>query len=91
MANAETTLLTEQIPSPLSDRVDQLAARLERSRGWVVQEALAAWVDLEDQRSRLTREAMDDVDAGSVIDHATVLAWADSLDTAQPLSTPALP
>ena len=28
---------------------------------------------------RLTREALADVDAGRVIDHQAVLAWADSL------------
>lgn len=88
MPNPETTILNEQIPQPLSDRVDQLAARQQRSRAWVVQTALTAWVDLEDERSLLTREAMDDIDAGSVVDLAAVQAWAESLDTDQPLPLP---
>lgn len=36
-------------------------------------------IDQEEVRSRLTREALEDVDAGRVIDHQAVQAWADSL------------
>ena len=72
----------------LAEKVDQLATRLERSRGWIVKQALAAWIDQEDERSRLTREALEDVSAGRVIDHQSVQAWADSLNTDQPLPAP---
>ncbi len=90
MAHTDTKVLTAHIPLPLAIKVDQMAARLERSRGWIVKQALSAWVDLEEERSRLTREAMADVDAGRVIDHQAVQAWADSLDTEHPLSVPVL-
>ena len=42
---------------------------MERSRGWVVKQALAAWLDQEEQRSRLTQKALADMDAGALIDH----------------------
>ena len=85
---AETKVLTAHISLPLADKIDQLASRLERSRGWIVKQALVAWVDQEEERSRLTREAMADVDAGRVIDHLAVQAWADSLGTDNPLTMP---
>lgn len=85
---ANTKVLTAHVPLPLAEKVDQLAARLERSRGWIVKQALTAWVDQEEERSRLTCEALADVDAGRVIDHQSVQAWADSLGTSQPLSMP---
>lgn len=88
MPTPHTKVLSAQIPLPLADKVDALAARLERSRGWIVKQALAAWVDQEEERSRLTREALADVDAGRVIDHQAVQAWADSLDTEHPLAEP---
>lgn len=88
MPQAETKVLTAHVPLPLAEKVDQLAARLDRSRGWIIKQALAAWIDQEEERSRLTREAMADVDAGSVIDHQAVQAWADSLDTDQPFPVP---
>lgn len=49
---------------------------------------LAAWVDQEDERHRLTLEALEDVDAGRVIDHQVIQAWADSLSTDRPLPPP---
>lgn len=91
MANTETKVLTAHVPLPLADKVDQLAARLERSRGWIVKQALSAWVAQEEERSRLTREAMEDVEAGRVIDHQTMQAWADSLETDSPLPPPVAP
>lgn len=88
MANAETKVLTAHVPLPLAERVEQLALRLDRSRGWIVKQALTAWIDQEEEHSRLTREAMADVDAGRVVDHAAVQAWAASLGTSKPKPVP---
>lgn len=88
MAQTETKVLTAHVPLPLAEKVDQMAARLERSRGWIVKQALSAWIEQEEERSRLTREALADVDAGRVIDHQAVQAWADSLGTDAPLPLP---
>lgn len=79
MSVVETKVLTAHLPLPLIEKVDQIAARLERSRGWIVKQALSAWIDQEAERNRLTREALADVDAGRVIDQRAVQAWADSL------------
>ncbi len=83
-----TKVVTAHVPVPLAEKVDQIAARLERSRGWVVKQALAAWIDQEEERRRLTLEALAEVDAGRFIDHQTVQAWADSLDAEKPLPLP---
>jgi len=88
MTQTKTKVLTAHIPLPLAEKVDQLAARLERSRGWILKQALSAWIDQEEERSRLTREALADVDADRVIDHQAVQAWAESLDTDTPLPVP---
>ena len=82
MGQPATKALTAQIPAPLAAKVDRMAARMERSRGWVVKQALSAWVEQEEERSRMTHEALANVDAGLVIDHQAVQAWADSLGTA---------
>jgi len=85
---ADTRVLTAHVPQALAEKVDQMAERLERSRGWIMKQALSAWIDQEDERSRLTREAMADVDAGQVIDHQAVQAWAESLGSEHPLPIP---
>jgi predicted transcriptional regulator len=88
MTSAATKVLTAHVPLPLAEKVDQMAARLERSRGWIMKQALIACIEQEEERSRLTREAVADVDAGNVIDHQAVQAWANSLDTESPLPVP---
>jgi predicted transcriptional regulator len=40
----ETRVLTAHVPVDLATKVDEVAARIERSRGWVIKQALAAWV-----------------------------------------------
>ncbi|OWO94060.1 CopG family transcriptional regulator [Rhizobium esperanzae] len=84
----ETKVLTAHVPLPLAQKVDQLASRLERSRGWIVKQALTAWIDQEEERRRLTLEALADVESGNVVDHQSVQAWADSLDGDEPISLP---
>jgi predicted transcriptional regulator len=88
MAQVKTKVITAHIPLQMAEKVDQMAERLERSRGWIMKQALSAWIDQEEERSRLTREALADVDAGRVIDHQSVQAWADSLTTDNPLDVP---
>ena len=41
-----------------------------------------------EERDRLTREGMDDVRTERVADHKAVQAWADSLDSNNPLPAP---
>lgn len=74
-----TKALTAHVPVPLVEKVDLIAARMDRSRGWVVKQALSAWIDQEELRRRMTLDAMTDVDAGHVIDHQSVQAWADCM------------
>lgn len=76
-----TKVLTAHVPIPLAEKVDQIAARIERSRGWIMKQALSAWVDQEEARRQMTLEAMADVEAGQIIDHQSVQAWAESLST----------
>lgn len=84
----DTKVLTAHVPVSLAEKVEQLATRLERSRGWIVKQALTAWIDQEEERQRLTQEALADVDEGRVIDHQAVQAWADSLSTGTPIPIP---
>lgn len=84
----ETRVLTAHVPVELAERIDERAKRIDRPRGWIVKQALAAWIDDEDERDRLTREAMADVRAGQFVQDADVQAWLDSLDTDSPLPMP---
>ncbi len=75
-----TRVVTAHIPSELAEQIDQLAARLDRPKGWIVKQALASWVELEAKRHQLTREGLADVDAGHLVDHASIEIWAKNLN-----------
>jgi len=83
-----TKVLTAHIPLPLAEKIDQFSLRLERSRGWIIKQALSAWLDQEEERQRLTMDALADVDAGRVIAHQNVQEWAESLSTENQLPLP---
>ena len=84
----DTRVLPAHVPRELADKVDEFADRLERSRGWIVKQALTAWIASEEERDQLTLEALADIDQGLLIDHEAVEAWADSLSTENPLPLP---
>ena len=83
-----TKVLTAYISSQLTEKIEQLAASLDRSRTWIIKQALTEWIDQEETRRQMTIEALADVDAERVVEHEKVKAWADSLDTDDPLSVP---
>lgn len=74
----QTKVITAHIPLDLAEKVDAAAERLERPRGWIVKKALAAWIEEEDLRDRLTREAMDEARRGLGVEEDEVKAWAAS-------------
>ncbi|MBZ0145368.1 MAG: ribbon-helix-helix domain-containing protein [Rhodocyclaceae bacterium] len=85
---SKTRALTAHVPVPLAIKVDELSERLKRSRGWIVKQALSSWVAQQEERDRLMLVAMSDVDAGRVVDHDSVQAWAESLSAEEPLPLP---
>jgi predicted transcriptional regulator len=88
MSHAETRVLTAHIPMVMANDIDQMALKLERSKNWIVKQALSAWIDQETLREKLTREALVDVDSGNLVSHETIQAWANSLETDIQLPAP---
>lgn len=77
----DTRVVTSHLPAELAKKLDGLAERLDRPKGWIVKEAIASYVALEEERHRMTLEALADVKAGRSLEHAEIEAWADSLGT----------
>jgi predicted transcriptional regulator len=74
-----TRVITAHVPLPLAEKVDHLAGMMDRSRGWIMKEALSAWVAREEEHHRMTLEGLADVAEGRTIDHAEVKAWVERL------------
>lgn len=83
-----TQSVTAHLPVELVQKLDRYAERLERSRGWIVKEAVRDWIEGEAERDRLTREALASADAGRLIDHERVEDWLDSLGSPNPKPPP---
>lgn len=74
-----TRVVTAHLPEELARKLDGLADRLDRPRGRPVKGAVEAYVGLAEDRDRETRAALDEVEAGHVMPHAEVEAWASGL------------
>jgi predicted transcriptional regulator len=72
-------MVTVHLPSDLAEKLDGLAEMLDRPKGWIVKEAIASYIALEEKRHRLTLEALADVDAGRTLGQDEVERWAEQL------------
>ena len=71
-----TRVVTAHLPADLARKLDGLAGQLDRPRGWLVKEAVEAYVALAEARQRETQAALDEVETGLTVEHAEVEAWA---------------
>jgi predicted transcriptional regulator len=88
MEKVTMRVLTTRLPLSLAQKVDEISQRLDRSKGWILQQALMDWISREEERTRLTLEGLADVDADRTIDESAVRSWVDSLDTDHPSPPP---
>ena len=79
----DTRVVTAHLPADLARKLDGLAERLDRPKGWIVKEAIASFISLEEKRFQLTLEALADVDSKRTVDHAEVEAWVEGLSKAK--------
>ena len=72
-------VVTANLPQKLAARLDKIAARRDRSKSWIVCQALDEWLAEEERRHELTLEALRDVDEGRTFTHEEVLERAARL------------
>jgi predicted transcriptional regulator len=85
------SITSVRLPEDLADRVDELAAKLQRSKSWIISEAVRDYVERaqgDAQRWRDTLKALDSVRAGKVIDGEAVDKWIASWGSENELPPP---
>jgi len=60
----EGRVVTARLPSDLFARMDEIASRIERSKSWILRQAVAEWLAEEQRRYELTLAALNDIDEG---------------------------
>lgn len=78
-------VVTANLPGKLVDRLDQACNRIDRSKSWIIREALDDWLAEQQRRDELTVEALASVDEGRTYTHEEVLAWFAERQRARPI------
>ena len=73
----EGRVVTAKLPDDLVSQMDEVADRMERSKSWIVREAVSQWLAEEQRRHELTLEALKGVDEGQTISHEEVLSMVE--------------
>ena len=70
-----------RLTDELQDQLEQTADRLRRSKGWIISEALAEFIAKEEQqaqRLQRTEAALDQLEAGQVVNGDEVMEWVST-------------
>jgi len=60
-------VVTAKLPDDLVSRMDEIADRIDRSKSWIVRQAVTEWLAEEQRRYELTLEALKSVDEGQTL------------------------
>lgn len=71
-------VVTTKLPEDLVRRVDEVAVRIDRSKSWIMRQALSEWLAEEQRRHELTLEALAAVDEGRTLSHDDVLSMIEA-------------
>ena len=85
------SITSVRLPEDLADQVEELAGKLQRSKSWIINEALRDYIERAEgdaQRWRETLKALDSVRAGKLIDGDAVDKWIGSWGTDKELPPP---
>jgi predicted transcriptional regulator len=85
---ADTRVITAHVPIELAEQLDRFATQIDRSRGWVIKKALGEWLSWEEEKNRLTLEAIEEVKKNGGIPHEEVSAYFESLIAGKPIAMP---
>ena len=80
-----------RVPDEMLSRLESAAARLRRSKGWIINDALREYLEREERRvQRLaeTRQGLGEVEAGDLVEGDEVLAGLDSWGAADEHKAP---
>lgn len=71
--------ISAQIPAELAAAVEKLALELDRSKSWIIKEALTAMIAASESRHQSVLAGLKDVDTGRVVGNATMRNFAEKL------------
>lgn len=85
------TITSVRIKDELNDSLKEIAKKQQRSKSWIINEAVAEYIikdQVESQKWLDTLEGLDDIKNGRVVDGKEVFAWMRSWGTDNELDPP---
>ena len=77
-----TSVISGRVPTETAVKLDHLAERLDRSRGWIVARAVEQYVESEFELMESLDEAERQIDRGEFYAQEEMEAWVASLRSA---------
>lgn len=77
MGQSAKQTISAQIPAELAAAVENLAIELDRSKSWVIKEALTAMIEERERRHQTIQKGLADVEEGRVVRHSDMLNSID--------------
>jgi predicted transcriptional regulator len=71
-STAKTAPISVRLPRALNRDLDKIAARLDRSRSWVIADAVDAYIDMQKEQIAMIEEGIRQADAGMGVPHEEV-------------------
>ncbi|CAI1852692.1 putative plasmid-related protein [Serratia proteamaculans] len=79
MGSPAKQTISAQIPVELAAAVEDLANELDRSKSWVIKEALTSMLEARERRHQRVLAGLADVDEGRIVSHADMLDFTARL------------
>lgn len=75
---SKTTVITTRLDPELLDKLDALAARMDRSRAWVAAKAVERYVQEELEYRDFIQAGIDAADRGDLVSQEEMEAWFEA-------------
>lgn len=79
MRSSAKQTISAQIPLELAQAVEKMAEELDRSKSWIIKEALSAMLAERERRHQDVMAGLADADAGRVVRQSEIMDFAAKL------------
>jgi predicted transcriptional regulator len=80
-----------RLDDDLEEKLEVTAAKLQRTKGWIINDALRQYIAREEQKLRMleqTQEAIADIEAQRVVSGEEVMKWLETWGTTVETTAP---
>lgn len=87
------SVTTVRFQTDINQRLEEVAQRLDRTKGWVINQAVSEFLQKQEQEQKRweqTLQAMESATKGKVVDASQVHEWLASWGTDNELKAPSI-